>query len=202
MLTKNDIKIAEFFIKNSQGKFSIRGISRQVKIDYKLVHNSVKRLVEKKIINKKKYGKTDLCEINLKDAVDYLIQVETIKAKRFLEKNTGIKIIIKEIKEKIKIPYYTLILFGSYAKGKPHKESDLDLLVIVPSKEFIKEIEIAVNAVAGIKPVKIHSLIITPEDFKEMLTAKEELNVAKEVLNNHILLYGAESYYQLLEVLW
>ena len=41
-----------------------------------------------------------------------------------------------------------------------------------------------------------------PEDFKEMLTAKEELNVAKEVLNNHIILYGAESYYKLLEVLW
>ena len=201
MLTKNDIKIAEFLIKNPQEKFSIREISRQVKVDYKLVHNSIKRLVEKKIINKEKYGKTELLRINLKDAINDLIQVEDIKSKRFLERNTGIRMIIKEIREKIKIPYYTLILFGSYAKSQQHKRSDLDLLVIVPSKEFVKKAEIAINSVASIKPIKIHSLVIAPKDFEEMLTSKEELNVAKEVLNNHIILYGAESYYTLLRVL-
>lgn len=201
MLTKNDIKITEFLVRNPQEKFSIREISRQVKIDYKLVHNSIERLVKNKIINKKKYGKTELCALNLKDAADYLIQVENIRAKRFLERNTGINIIIKDIKEKIKTPYYTLILFGSYAKEKQHKKSDLDLLIIVPSKEFIKEMETAINSVRAIKPIKIHSLVITSEDFKEMLASKERLNIAKEALNNHIIFYGAEAYYKLLEIL-
>ncbi len=201
MLTKNDIKIIEFFIKNPHGKFSIREISRQVKIDYKLVHNSIKRLAEKRIINKKKYGKMKFCEINLKDAVDYLIQVENIRAKKFLEKNTGIKLILKEIKEKIKSPYYTLILFGSYAKGHRHKKSDLDLLLIVPSREFIKKIEAAIHSVISIKPIMIHSIVITADDFNEMLIAKEELNIAKEVLKNHLIFHGAEIYYNLLEVL-
>jgi len=201
MLTKNDAKITEFLIKNPEGKFSIREISRQIKIDYKLAYNSIKRLIEKKIINKEKYGKTELCVINLKSAIDYLIEVENIKARNFLEENIEIKLIIKEIKEKIKIFYYTLLIFGSYAKRKNHKKSDLDLLIIVPEKKFIEEVEIAVNMVSRIKPMKIHSIVVTAGDFKKMLMSKERLNVAKEVLENHLIFYGVEVYYKLLEVL-
>jgi len=201
MLTQNDIKVIEFFLKHTQDEFSIREISRQIKTDYKLAHNSIKRLINKKIIAKKRHGKTELCIINLKDAADYLIQVENIKSRRFLERNTGIKLTIREIKEKIKNPYYTFILFGSYAKEKQHKRSDLDLLVIVPGEEFIKEIEAAINSVSAIKPIKIHSLVVTSKDFMEMLTAKDGINIAKETLNNHIIFYGAEAYYNLLEVL-
>ena len=201
MLTQNDIKLIEFFLKHTQDEFSIREISRQIKTDYKLVHNSIKRLINKKIIAKKRHGKTELCAVNLKGAVDYLIQVENIKSRRFLERNTGIKLIIREIKEKIKTSYYTFILFGSYAKEKQHKRSDLDLLFIVPGEEFIKEIGAAINSVSAIKPIKIHSLVVTSKDFKEMLAAKDEINIAKETLNNHIIFYGAEAYYSLLEVL-
>jgi predicted nucleotidyltransferase len=199
MLTQNDIKITEFLVRNPNGKFSIREISRQTKIDYKLVHNSVGRLVKKKIIDKKRYGRTQLCEINLREAISDLIQVESIKAKRFLEKNVGIKLITKNIKENIKNPYCTLLLFGSYAKDQQHYRSDLDLIIIVPGKMFIKEAETALSIVSRIKPIKIHSLVFTADEFKKMLTAKEELNAAKETLSNHILFYGAEAYYQLLK---
>jgi len=201
MLTKNDVKITGFLIRNQQKQFSIREISRKVKVDYKLGHNSIKRLIKNEIITKRKHGKIELCEINLRDNIDDLIQVENIKAKKFLERNTGIRIIIREIKGKIKTPYYSLILFGSYAKGQQHKQSDLDLLVIVPDKEFIKEVEIAINSTTSIKPIKTHLLVMTSKDFEEMLMSKEELNVAKEALNDHIIFYGAEAYYKSLGVL-
>ncbi len=201
MLSKNDIKLTGFLLEHPMKKFSIREISRQVKIDYKLTHSSIGRLFEKGIIDKEKYGKTELCKIGLKDAVEYLVQVENIKARNFLERNIGIKLIIEEIKDKIKIPYYSLILFGSYTKGQAHKRSDLDMLLIVPGKEFIKKAEIAIHSVISIKPVKVHSLVMIPEDFKEMLASKEELNVAKEALKNHLIFHGAEAYYKLLEVL-
>src|SRR5438874_3264843 len=32
-----------------------------------------------------------------------------------------------------------IILFGSYAYGKPHKESDVDLLVIMPTRNAIDQ---------------------------------------------------------------
>ncbi|MBS3123145.1 nucleotidyltransferase domain-containing protein [Candidatus Woesearchaeota archaeon] len=199
MLTKNDLRIMEFLIKNQEKKFSIREISRQVKIDYKLVHNSIQRLEEKKLIDYLEFGKTGLWEINLRNNIDDLVQVENIKAKKLLEKEIGIRVIIKDLKEKMNNPYYTLIIFGSYAKSKQHQQSDLDLIIIVPNHESIKEAEIAINSVAKIIPLKLHGFTFTMDDFKRMLIANEELNVAKETLNNHIILHGAEAYYKLLE---
>ncbi len=198
MLTKNDIKITELLIKNPHEKFSIKEISRRTNIDYKLTHNSVKRLQDKKIIKKVKYGKTILSEINLTEATDYLIQVENKRKETFLKKNTGIKIILRDIQEQIKNPYYTLIIFGSYAKGQQHKNSDLDLLIILPDRSHIETIERRTHSVSSLRPTKIHPVIISYEDFEEMLQSKEELNVGKEVMLNHIIIFGAEAYYKML----
>ena len=201
MLTKNDIKITELLIKNPHEKFSIKEISRRTNIDYKLTHNSVKRLQDKKIIKKVKYGKTILSEINLTEATDYLIQVENKRKETFLKKNTGIKIILRDIQEQIKNPYYTLIIFGSYAKGQQHKNSDLALLnhTIEPGVfSDIETIERRTHSVSSLRPTKIHPVIISYEDFEEMLQSKEELNVGKEVMLNHIIIFGAEAYYKML----
>ena len=45
--------------------------------------------------------------------------------------------LIQEIKERIvrEVHPEKIIIFGSYAYGKPTKDSDLDLLVIMPSDE-------------------------------------------------------------------
>lgn len=198
-LTKNDGTIVEFLLQHVEEKFSIREIARQVKMDYKLVHNSVQRLTTKKIIVKKKYGKTELCEIDLTEAANDLILVEQRRAHQFLEKNIGIKLMVQEIMENMKNPYYTLIIFGSYAKGTPHQRSDLDIMVIVSTKEQISETERTIHSITSIKPIKTQLIIITTSDFKEMLIAPEALNVGKEVVKNHLLFHGAEAYYCMLE---
>ncbi len=198
-LTRNDCRIAEFLLQHMQEKFSIREIARQVKIDYKLVHTSVQRLISKKIIAKKKYGKTELCEINLTEAIIDLILVEQQRTRHFLEKNIGIKLLVHEMMEKIENPYYTLIIFGSYAKGAQHPRSDVDLLAIALTKEQLSEIERTIHSITFIKPIKIHLITATAADFKEMVEAKEPLNVGKEAVKNHIIIYGAEAYYNLLE---
>lgn len=197
-LTKIDCTITEFLLQHIYEKFSIREIARQVKIDYKLVHTSVQRLVKRKIITKKKYGKTQLCEINLAEAIGDVMLVEQQRTHQFLEKNIGIKLLVQDIMEKIENPYYTLIIFGSYAKGTQHPRSDIDLLMIVPTKEQISETERVIHSVTSIRPIKTHELIITAADFKVMIESKESLNVGKEVVKNHIIAYGAEAYYNLL----
>ncbi|MEJ5167039.1 MAG: nucleotidyltransferase domain-containing protein [Thermoanaerobaculia bacterium] len=44
-----------------------------------------------------------------------------------------IKLIAEKIREKFKVE--KIILFGSYASGKPDKNSDIDLLVIIETDE-------------------------------------------------------------------
>jgi len=189
--------VSEFLLTKPQDHFSICEIARQVKIDYKLVHTSVQRLIERKTIIKKKYGKTELCGLNLTSAND-LILVEQLRKQYFLEKNLGIKIMMQNIREKSATPYYTLIIFGSYAKGTAHQSSDLDLLIIVPNQAMISDLERTIHTITSISPIKVHLIIITAADFKEMVEAKEQLNVGKEVIKSHFIVYGAEAYYTLI----
>ena len=197
MLTKNDLIITEFLLNNLNEKFSIRGISRNIKIDYKLVHNSITRLTNKNVIDKKRYGNTDLCSLNL-SSIEYLVQVETYKSNNFLIKNPNIRLIINDIKAALKNPYYTLLIFGSYAKGNQRETSDIDIMLIIPNQNNKNEIKTAVNTATRIRPVNIHSLILTSQEFIEMIDSKQELNVAKEALNNHVVFHGAEAFYRLL----
>ncbi|MCL2283716.1 MAG: nucleotidyltransferase domain-containing protein [Fibromonadales bacterium] len=53
-----------------------------------------------------------------------------------LEKNWPL---VKEMTERLKeLKPYKVILFGSYAKGNPTEDSDLDVLVILDSNDFVK----------------------------------------------------------------
>lgn len=72
-----------------------------------------------------------------------------------------------------KIPLEKVVLFGSYAYGKPHKGSDIDLAVI--SSKFknipdLERIDILLKAAHQVKlpyMVDIEVLGFTPDEFKK-----------------------------------
>ena len=43
-------------------------------------------------------------------------------------------------------------------------------------------------------PLKIHALVFTEEEFIRMKNAKKR-NIAQEVIENNVILYGTETYY-------
>ena len=83
-----------------------------------------------------------------------------------MDKQKEIKRIVKQIAEKYKPE--KIILFGSFAYGKPKASSDVDLLVIKNSKkrrvERIKEILMKVESVLPLEP-----LVYTPREIKNRL---------------------------------
>ncbi|MDR1812419.1 MAG: nucleotidyltransferase domain-containing protein [Candidatus Fibromonas sp.] len=53
-----------------------------------------------------------------------------------LEKNWPL---VKEMTERLKeVKPYKVILFGSYARGNPTEDSDLDVMVILDSNDFVR----------------------------------------------------------------
>jgi len=60
-----------------------------------------------------------------------------------------------------------IILFGSYAYGKPGPDSDVDLLVVMPVEgsrhEKVVEIRVAINGMGLAKDV----FIVTPEEIEK-----------------------------------
>ncbi len=64
---------------------------------------------------------------------------------------------------------HKVILFGSYAYGKPHIYSDIDLFVIMPSRERMVERMIRVDQVARVSGLPMDVLVYTPAEVRRRL---------------------------------
>ena len=91
-----------------------------------------------------------------------------------------------------------IIIFGSAVTSD--KPNDIDVLLIVddvkktdPSEKFLYNT--SRNYSIG---KELHITTISYESVYEMLTKREKLNVMNEVLNKHLIIYGAEIFYRLL----
>ena len=100
--------------------------------------------------------------------------------------------IISRIAKKIKDKYKPekIILFGSYAHGKPTMHSDIDLLIIKNTKARhidravrIREILREENRLVAIEP-----LVYTPQEINKRL--KMEDDFIKEIIEKGVVLYG------------
>ena len=104
--------------------------------------------------------------------------------------------IIKERILRVKTVFFSAVLFGSsvHKKGK-----DIDLLVIMPDSEdpgsFQKQVEEALGSISS----KIDLNIVSEESCYEMLNKPNQLNVMNEILKNHLVIAGTESFYNILQ---
>ncbi len=59
-----------------------------------------------------------------------------------------------------------VILFGSYAYGRPHIYSDVDLFVVMPSRESMVKRMIRVKEVADVPFLPMDVLVYTPSEVR------------------------------------
>jgi len=96
---------------------------------------------------------------------------------------------INEVVERIvkNVQPEKVILFGSYAYGKPNEDSDLDILVIkesvLPRHERVKEIK---KYLWGIK-IPVDLIVYTPEEIDEWRGVKNSF--INEVMEKGKVLY-------------
>jgi uncharacterized protein len=98
-----------------------------------------------------------------------------------------LKIIVSRISEKMKPD--KIILFGSYAWGKPNDTSDIDLFIVVPesTKRSYQRAQEVYRLLRGIAaPVEI--IVQTKDEVSRNIMVKTSL--AKKVLEEGRLLYG------------
>jgi len=178
-------KILKFLIENKTKSFSIKDISKALKIDYKLIYINIKKL--DKIIEIEDLKVIKKCSFKDKSNEDIFI-VEYKRRNEILEKKE-----FRAIYDKLKTinKQFILLLFGSHVKETADKNSDLDLLLISEEK-------IIINEKLEILPLKIHLTSLNYDSFMSMLKSKEQ-TVVSEVLKKNIILFGVEDYYRLIE---
>ncbi|MBS3121280.1 nucleotidyltransferase domain-containing protein [Candidatus Woesearchaeota archaeon] len=187
---KTELKIVRHFIGNKKPK-TIREIAKQIKADYRITYTAVQRLIEKKVLKVQTVGKSSLCELNEKCYCIEIYEAENERRENIL-KNKNINQLYKEIMSKVKTSLFTLLLFGSYSKGKQTTSSDIDILFISNESNF----EPKISDILSLIPLNTHVLVFTEEEFIRMKDSKTS-NVIQEAIENNIILYGIETYYKL-----
>ena len=74
-------------------------------------------------------------------------------------------------------PNSTVILFGSYARGEQHENSDLDICVLVPeliSRRLDMEVDARCSLPGGF-PLPVDILLYTYDEFEELSKSKSRL---------------------------
>ncbi|MDO8740877.1 MAG: nucleotidyltransferase domain-containing protein [Candidatus Woesearchaeota archaeon] len=196
MLTKTQEQILVFLLSHPEEKPTIRGIAKKLGKSYTLVYNNIADLEKKNIIKKEPVPPAQIVTLNEFAPTPVFVDIELKRKKDLLQKYPWIQVMLEDIFISAKNLFFILLVFGSYAKGLQTAKSDLDLLIIVRDKKDIREIEDAMHK-AYTKVKKAPNFIDT-NDFREMILNPGALNIGNEARKYHVILYGVEGYYQLL----
>src|SRR3989344_5642817 len=193
------IKIVGLMRRDLDKGLTILEISKQLKIGYRPAYNHISEMETEGIIQIERIGNAKQCSLNLSSSKSrhLLESLDIIRKEKLYKENIKLKAVdnlISKLTEKFISEIHSIILFGSYAKGKATKQSDIDLLFIVSNlkdKKLREAIERESASYQYSHNIKISPLITNIKEFKEMLRSKE-LNVGKEIKESGVSLYGHE----------
>lgn len=174
---KNNLKL-EIILVLLRNRTHLREISRILKESHSTILRKINELLKEGVLDYKKEGKNKVFFIknNLK-AKNYIYSAEIHKLNKILNKYPELSIIFEDIKKNFLRGM--IILFGSYAKDNPKKNSDIDIYLETNDnklKNKLKELNSKLN-------VKIGKF-----DSKSLLI--------KEIIKNHVIVRGLENFYE------
>ena len=197
-------KIIKLFYNDVYAQFTINEIARKTNISYSYVYRQVEGLKNKKILVVEQRSNRKYCRPNYEspDVKTSFVKISNQMAEDFLKKRDKIFFVVEKLlsvlPKKTDFNLLSVVLFGSLAKGTDFKKSDIDLFILVPSKNKYDEI-IDMECVALSKgfDIEVNPIVSEPTNLLTMLKNKEH-NVAKEILKNKIILFGAEKFWELI----
>lgn len=195
MITGKQLEIFQVFAKQPFAEFTRKHIKQASnEKSNNALALAIKQFTREGIINEHKVGKSSLVSLNFEnDIVYYYIALANIQRidKVILR---SISIVNEEIQKYT--PFYSLVIFGSFAVQEQKKSSDLDIAVFVEKGKRGEQIEAAINSAAQKSLLPIDAHVITKDDFIEMLTNDEE-NLGKQIARKHLVINNHQLFYYL-----
>lgn len=159
------------------------------------VHTTLKKFVNEGILDENRVGNLILYSLS-KDifalnTAGYVLEYKANQAKHLPHKN------IQKLLSKIRTPFYSFIITGSYARKKQKRASDLDVVIICDDKQKPDKILSQIKLESELMTPEVHPYIFTRSEFLQMLLSKEE-NYGKEVVKNNLVITGAKQFYDII----
>jgi predicted nucleotidyltransferase len=190
------VEILKLLTSNLTRDFTILKIAQRTGKTNRLTYSTVKKLEKERMITIQEKANLRLCKLSLENP-QMIALIESLRWVDFTRKRSDVGLLVSDIVSKSELPYFTLVVFGSYARGTMTKRSDLDMLLVIPDRKFEDTIETAVKSARALSNVSVHDVVVTYTEFAEMLR-ETKINVAKESLEARYIGYGAEAFYTLL----
>jgi len=174
------LEVIALYTGNYKAEFYLRQIAKLAKLPVKTCQNFLSQLEKDKILKGKIEGKNKYFSLNLDNiqTKSYLLQAEIHKTDLFLENYPQIKTFLKSFNTNIPI-----IVFGSFAKLKANKDSDIDLFIVSEKGQKLP---------FHLLPYKVHQVNLSENSFMKSL--KEQEVIIKEIEENHVILNNHSFY--------
>ncbi|GHV76075.1 hypothetical protein AGMMS49942_08960 [Spirochaetia bacterium] len=88
------------------------------------------------------------------------------------------------------IPVEQIFLFGSYAYGKPHKDSDLDLYVVLRDDYPLRDIDAGLQIRFAIDRKKSMPVDIVAKKKRDFISRLDDITLERIVNRDGIRIYG------------
>ncbi len=194
MLKKDELKILKVLFEDLTRDLTIMDLAKILKQKYFQTYTTVKNLLRSKNIQIKKVGKCSVVKLDISKYNHNYVITEIERSNDLCNKNKAISIVRDDVKNIDR--NFVCILFGSQVE-KPHFDSDIDLLFLIPKEYNYGIFEKIVNNTL-ISSGKVDVNIAFEEGLHEMLAHPEKFNIGNELLKKHVVLYGAEHFLNLL----
>ncbi len=191
MITKKQLPILnKLRIKSPQ---TFRELKESLKTNSNsFLQKTILEFEKEKIISIEQIGNQKLYKINLtNNCINY---ISLISYQLYSLPLKTIENISNELNKEIS--FYSLIVFGSYAKNKQTKSSDLDMAIIVKNKS--SSIETILESIKRKEIINIDFHIITELELKKMIKNDEE-NLGKEILKNNLPIINLQIFYNIIK---
>lgn len=194
MLTKEQFNILSVFHPDIFLKVTFKQIKvKSLQKSNNVVQIALKEFLKQKIMKTENIGDISIYSLNLDNNLT-LYYLTLINENELLKRKFP-KTILEDIQKKIfkHTPFFVLIVFGSYAKNKSVKSSDLDIAMIVESNETKKEIIPFLETVKRREVINVDYHVFSRNEFLEMLNSDIE-NLGKQIYKNNLIYYGFIEY--------
>ncbi len=189
-----EVKLLEIFLDLKRHYFA--ELTKVTKLTHPRTLRVLRKLVKQGILDVRMEANVKYYSLRKTVVVNTIMGiVEYNRTLIFLAKNKTLARALDILKERC-MDYSVMLIFGSVVKGYATKASDVDLLLLKEnvSQSDVKKVEDIVDLINGRTGLKISPYLMTLEEFKK----KNDL--AKQVIADHILIDGAELFFNMVLV--
>ncbi|MBU1269485.1 MAG: nucleotidyltransferase domain-containing protein [Nanoarchaeota archaeon] len=196
MITATQLKIFDVLARKPFSKHTRKEIKKESKEkSNNTLALTINLLKKEEILLEEKIGKSGILTLNLENDLTYQYIALSNNNKLNALTKQSIEYLKKEISENT--PFYSIVIFGSYALGKENKNSDIDIAIFIEDKKKQVYLEALANSAKLKSAIEMDIHIIPQTEMIEMLTNNEE-NLGKQIARKHLAIYNHKIFYDII----